>query len=348
MKILIIGAGAIGTMLGVSLADRNEVTFYVRESRAEKLRKNGFELNFAGKEKKIESPSLATSLKIGDEAPYDLAIVAVKSYSLDDILKSLDSSSFKWIMTCQNGIGNEEKLAGKYGIEKIISASITLPAAVDEKGKVTVTNAKGGIAFGKTSEDDSKPEEMADLFSESGFKTSVCNDYRAMKWSKVLLNMNSNALSAITTMTMEELFKSSEAVRLEKELFTEAIRLLRKNGIIPVDLPGYPVKAMNAMYEHLPVPFISAIMLLSGKAKSRGEKMPSLYIDIEKGNRNSEIDVLNGAVEQLGKDTGEPTPWNSFICSIFHEILSKSKTRAKYEDAPEKLLEDALKEVKKN
>ena len=345
MKILIIGAGAIGTMLGVSLAEKNEVSFYVRESRAEKLRESGLSLNLAGVEKRIEKPRLVTSLKKGGDSPYDLAVISVKAYSLDEILADLDGDLFRDVMTCQNGIGNEEKIGAAFGMERLVSGVITLPVAVGDGGKVTVTNAKGGISFGKTSPGDKKAAKAAKLFAEAGFRTSVCENYRDMKWSKVLLNMNSNALSSITSMTMEALFRSPEAVRIEKELFTEALGLLDREGVKCVDLPGYPVRLMNMMYRLLPVPLISAVMLLSGKARARGKKMPSLYIDIEKGSSRSEIDVLNGAVEKLGRDTGVKTPWNSFICGVFHDILEKRRDRDEYRDNPGKLLEEALKFV---
>lgn len=340
MRILIIGAGAIGTMLGTALSKNNEIVFYIRESKIEQFKKSELTVNFGNDIKKLSNPQAISSFS-QIQNPFDLAILSVKSYNTDEILEDLDTKAFNLITTCQNGIGNEEKLINKYGADKVVSSVITLPAAKNQDGSVSVTNLKGGISFGKTS-DKIRLDKIADIFSEAGFKTSICDNYADMKWSKVLLNMNSNALSAITSMTMEELFKSFSAVSVEKKLFKEALCLLNKNNIKTVDLPGYPVKAMCIMYDYLPEKAISAIMLISGKAKSRGKKMPSLYIDIEQGKKNSEIDVVNGAIKVLGERTGEKTPFNSFICNLLHSILEGKIPRNKYRNNPKLLLEDML------
>ena len=342
MKILILGAGAIGTMLGVALAEKNDVTFYVREAKKEKL-KNGMSLKMGSITKTIEKPQCITTLSPQEiEQKFDLAIIAVKAYSLKDLLSNLDSELFKYILTCQNGIGNEEELIAKYGKDKVVSSVITLPASVAGEGKTEVTNIKGGIAFGCDSEK-IPLKEIVDMFAEAGFNTITCDGYKSMKWSKVLLNMNSNALSAITSMTMEELFNSNSATKIEKMAFCEAFKLIEQENIKYCDLPGYPVKMMCFMYKYLPVFMIKFIMKVTGKAKSRGKKMPSLFIDLENGKSDSEIDVLNGAVVTLSKQLKQPAPYNEFLCNVFHELLTKKIDRDKYKNNPDKLLEDLKK-----
>jgi ketopantoate reductase len=110
MNVYIVGAGAVGTYLGEQLQRiGNSVTFAPRDAAA------------------------AEPLDI------DLAIVAVKSYDTDSAIaalrRALRGPGAAAIMTPQNGVGNEEKLAAAFGADNIVAAALTIPVGRDKEGR---------------------------------------------------------------------------------------------------------------------------------------------------------------------------------------------------------------------
>ena len=335
MRILVIGSGAIGTLLGVMLkSSGNEVVFYDHPDRLDSLQNESLSVIFAGAKKKIKSLDLLKSLEVCKE-PFDLAILCIKAYHTDDFIKSCPDGLFDRLLTIQNGLGNEEKLIDRFGIDKILSGAITLPVAKKDSYTVEITNNKGGIAFsgvnGKSCSD------IVKLFSLCGFQTVQCRNYQEMKWSKLLLNILGNALSAITSMTVQEIFDNRQMTLIEKKAIMEAISVMKKMGLKPVNLPGYPVKLMVLMFSLATPTIIEIIMSLTQSNMSRGDKMPSLYIDLESKSKNSEVDVLNGAVYHKGIELGFDMKANGFLFKILSGIVSGEIRRDEYSNSPDKL-----------
>jgi len=73
-------------------------------------------------------------------------------------------------------------------------------------------------------------------------------------------------------------------------------------------------------------------------AKGRGEKMPSLHIDLQAGRTRSEVEFLNGAVVRLGEKIGVPTPVNRVLTNILVDLTEGTQDKQKYSNHPEILL----------
>lgn len=337
MRILVIGTGAIGTLLGVMLKKTgNEVFFYDRPDRIGALRNESLSLIFTGILNKIKNLDLLDSLENYNGA-FDLAILCIKSYHTDEFIKSCPDGLFDRLLTIQNGIGNEEKLIDRFGIEKIISGAITLPVARKDGFTVEITNNKGGISLANT--DGTSCSDIVKLFSCCKLKTVQCRNYQEMKWSKLLLNIIGNAVSAITSMTMYEIFDNRQTTVIEKQAVNEAVSVMKKIGLKPVNIPGYPVKKMVFLFSLATPTMIEIVMSLTQKSMSRGDKMPSLYIDLENGSSNSEIDVLNGAVYQKGIELGLDVRANGFLFKTLSGIVSGDISRDEYLNSPDKLFD---------
>jgi 2-dehydropantoate 2-reductase len=120
MRILVIGAGALGGYFGACLvrAGRN-VTFLVRQRRAEQLAHDGMQVLSPHGDFKV-SPTTVSSDAIRE--PFDLVLVAVKSYSLDEAMNHFAPAigSSTMILPILNGMGHIERLTRRFGAERVV------------------------------------------------------------------------------------------------------------------------------------------------------------------------------------------------------------------------------------
>lgn len=338
MKILVIGTGAIGIMLGTKLAlTGSDVTFHDRPAVLERLSEKGARLI---EEKETKTPETVKTLLHPQEGFFDLALLSVKAYGTEEIAETIPAGLFGKIVTFQNGIGNEEILTAKFGADRVLSATITLPVLKHDSTTVEITNGKGGIGFAPVGENRKEALEGQQLFAQAGFETAFYPNYRDMKWSKLILNMTANALSAITSMTMAEIFSSRNMTSLEKRAVTECLSVMGRQKIKAVDLPGYPVKMMEKLFRYASPTMIELIMSLTGRKKARGSKMPSLYIERSSGSSRSEVDVLNGAVVREAERCGAAAPANRFLQETLNGILGGKLDGKLYEHNPQRLWQD--------
>jgi 2-dehydropantoate 2-reductase len=338
LKILILGAGAIGSMLGVHLIRAHEeVTFLDQQEVTEKLAKEGITLRLKDKEHHSDKIKTITSKELSRSSTcYDLVIVAVKAYHVGDVCTLIRRENFKNLITIQNGVGNEEALAGRFGPQGLISGAITLPVARGADGAVEMTNPEGGIALAPVNRGESC-EHLAGLFRRAGFTVKTYENYHEMKWSKLLLNIIGNATSAILDMSPSEIFNDRQLTRLEKRQFMEALEVMKGQGLKVVDLPGYPVRFISTLFGFSPPTLLEIIMSAGGSA-SRGSKMPSLHIDLSSGSMFSEVEVLNGAIAQHALKDGVDAPVNIFLYETLDGMVNGLIPRDTFKKNPEKLL----------
>jgi 2-dehydropantoate 2-reductase len=143
-----------------------------------------------------------------------------------------------------------------------------------------------------------------------------------MKWSKLLLNLVGNGSAAILDYSSVEIYDDPRLCRLEVEMLREALTVMRKLGLKPVNLPGYPMPLLAWGVRWAPA-FISRPVLRKLVARGRGEKPPSLLIDLHSGRGRSEVADLNGAVVRAGAQTGCPTPVNRTITEVLARLFEK-------------------------
>lgn len=267
----------------------------------------------------------------------DLVIVAVKAYdttaAIPEIARLCGPDTC--VLTLQNGIGNEEALADGLGGERILSGAFTLSASVPETGRVLQHTLSGGIGLAEMQVTGRRLATISEVFAHAGMRVRIYKDWRGMKWSKLLLNLLANASCAILQMTPREVFADSRLFRLEQLAFREARLTMRRMEIAPVDLPGYPVRLLCRVMA-LPGP-LARRLLAPRVTGGRGDKMPSLAMDIARGKRRSEVTFLNGAVTTAAAGCGIPAPANALLASTL-EAIAASGDGSSFHGHPEKLL----------
>ncbi len=361
MHILCYGAGAVGSLIGGRLAESGaaSVTLLARRDHVAAIRTWGLAL---------EGPSGRTVCKGADAitslddlaAPPDLVILTVKAYQTPEALSDLHDILRRGIpiLTLQNGVGNEELIASAAPEARVIGGAFTISVSVVRPGVVRQQTGGGGIAVAacaygvantRVSQDvragstaasgTSGAPGVADLvtiFQQAGFRAEAYQDYRAVKWSKLLLNIIANASPAILDLPPAAIVRDSRLFHLESEAFREAARVVRALGLRATALPGYPVPLLERV---MAAPeWVSRPVLGRHIGGGRGEKMPSLWEDLEKSRARSEVEVLNGAVAREGARLGVPTPVNMLLTGVLLSLASGARDRQTFRRNPEALI----------
>lgn len=343
MKILIYGAGAVGRYLAVKLAmSGGDISLIDRVDYSSIIKNDGLSLKtqkgfFNVKEVKFFA-GLDEIKKL--DISFDYVFFAVKSFDLDSaLLSALPVLKDSKILVFQNGIGNEELAFKFYPKDKIISATLTSAVSIDDKGAV-VTAEKGGI--GLSGIKSLPPEDLIDAFKSSNFVIDVYHSYREMKWSKLILNIIGNATSAILGLEPGVILKDRRVFAIEIFAVREILDLMRREKLKVVNLPGFPVRKLAFAVNLLPA-FVLQKLLAKKFSEGRGGKFPSLYLDLAKNKKDSEIDWFNGAV--LNYDGAFPA--NRTLTGILKEMVKGAIQRSQFYSKPDKLWQEFKKIQKK-
>ena len=307
MKIAIVGAGAIGGYLGARLSAAGEdVTFIARNRNLEAINARGFRLILEdGSE--LHAPGVRAVQRHADAGVQDAVLLTVKAHQVKDLLPELRAlfGPDTVVVTMINGVPwwYFHQLAGPWkgfaldsvdpgGViathiepERIIGSVVYPAAELQEPGVVKVIEGNRftlGEPDGSRSE---RVERLSKALMNAGFKAPVSKDIRGEIWVKLWGNLTFNPISALTHATLEDICTFGPTRELATRMMSEA----------------------RAVAQALGVQFrISLEQRLAG-AQAVGAHKTSMLQDVEAG-RVLELDALVGAVVELGRITGTPTP----------------------------------------
>jgi 2-dehydropantoate 2-reductase len=317
MNVYIVGNGAVGSYLGGLLQEIGVEVAYAPRS-------------------------------LADVKPYDadVAVVAVKAYDTPSAIATLHAAVTTpekcVFVSPQNGVGNEEQLVEAFGADNVVAAALTVPIGKDRDGHTHVAK-DGAIAFAPTGS--TAFNWLVATFASTGLPVRVCEDWRAMKWSKLALNIIANASCAILNVLPNRLVHYDRIFTLEIRMLREVRAVMRAMNLAPIDLPRYPVRALFGVAT-LPSP-VARAMLTSRIAGGRGTKPPSLLLDLRSGRPETEVGVLNGAVAAAGLEYRVATPVNAVFARVLDAISHMPQLWAKYRERPEALEAEVEAEVRR-
>jgi 2-dehydropantoate 2-reductase len=336
LKVLCIGAGAIGTYVGGSLAVAgHEVHFLDRPETLKRIRENGIKLQLSTGNYSLNPNNLwddiTPALKINE---FDFSILAVKSYDTDSVVDTWKEVADRMppVVCFQNGVENEQKIRQIIGNEKTISGTITTAIGRIENG--IVVEKLRGVGIENKNELSSL---IIDVLNQAGLNAVGFENSAEMKWSKLLTNVTTNASCAILNMTPEEILNNPTLFKIEIEQLREVLKVMKGKNIRVVDLPGTPVKLFALVIRYFPL-WLSRIVLKSSISKGRGGKMPSFYLDLVSGRMKSEVDYLNGAVVRNGVKAGIQTPVNKILTDTLMKLTMNEIRASEFDHQTEKYL----------
>ncbi|MEM3521763.1 MAG: 2-dehydropantoate 2-reductase [Candidatus Bathyarchaeia archaeon] len=201
----------------------------------------------------------------------DLILITTKAYdtekAVEQILPFLNENTF--VVSIQNGIGNEEIIARKVGVERTLGCMVIFGATIVEPGHVKVTVYASECLIGSISGKNEVTEYLAKTFSEAGILTLVTDDIIREKWMKAFYNMALNPLSAILKVPYGKLGEFKETKIIIKRIIQEAFKVANAKGI-----------KLKLNYEEY------FEFLLRKQLPPTSEHKSSMLQDIEKGKKN--------------------------------------------------------------
>jgi 2-dehydropantoate 2-reductase len=336
MRVLVVGAGAVGSFLGWAVAAGGGETTLVRR---------GFDgTPGAPVSLRVVRPDGAeTTVEVGvvgsiaDAPSPDLVIVAVRQYDLPDALTSLMQLPDAPVLTAQNGVGAEEAVAQARPSGTLLAASVTASVERASEGSVLLLRRGGvGLAAVRGEGAAALVESLATTLRAAAVDVVVHNDAAAMKWSKVVANLVANATSGILDMDPPSIYADPALFEVERDQLREALAVMRARGLRPVALPGTPIPLL-AFATTLPAVLArTALGLVVGSA--RGGKDPSLRGAVQLGGP-TEAGWLNGAVARAGTELGVATPVNTALASLVEQAATDPERSAWFRHRPDRLLE---------
>ena len=321
MKIAVVGAGAIGSVVGGLLSRAGgEVTLIGRRSHIEAIDKNGLIIEGV-------PGTIHVKVKTAEHLDFkpDLVFLTVKTQDVEEAVREIRPFvTGVPVVTMQNGVQSDRIVAAILGKDNIFSCVIMFAGTFLEPGKVTYSNIsdRGSVLIGSPCGPGGKRlEDIATLLNKA-IPTRSTQDIASAHWTKLLLNLN-NAIPAVTGLPMQDAYTYPQARLLSIELLKEGVRVLRSAGIRPAPVPGIPLSAMRLMV-NMPRPLASLILKRQIRASGSIPVYGSTLQSIKRG-KKTEIDYLNGEIVRLGERTGVETPYNSLIVDLVHRVETTGK-----------------------
>ncbi|PDV99547.1 ketopantoate reductase family protein [Candidatus Viridilinea mediisalina] len=293
MRIAILGAGALGGLIGFYLARVADVVLVdTWEAHVAAIKAHGLICEYAGQ---TEARSVCAVSEPHHVAPVPIALVLVKAHQtawaarVAAQLLTPDGVAY----TLQNGLGNYDMLAASLGAARVGQGVTTLGATLLGPGRVRLAGL-GPTTLGSVPEAQ-RAAALAEQFSASGLATSVSTEIEGLIWGKLLVNVGINALTALLRVPNGALATSPEARQLLEAVVCEAAAVAAAKG--------------------LTLPYADPVAHTLAVAQATASNQSSMLQDILRGSP-SEINTINGAIVREGERLGLPTPLNAMLTKL--------------------------------
>ena len=305
MKIAVLGAGSLGCAMGGVLTESGHEVWLINRhaDRVEHLRRHGLVMRVDGVDRRV---AVRAALRAQEVGPVDLVIVLVKSFHTDEAMAGALALIGRQtdVLSLQNGLGHEDILTRHVGRERVLVGRTYVGGSPLGPGHVIAAyhgkDTHLGELDGTLSE---RVVRIADAFNAAGLQTVVSSNILGTVWDKLLINVATGAITAITGLTYGQLYAQPQLQALGVGAVEEAMAVARARGIaLSINDPLF---AWNKAGAGLGADFKT-----------------SMLQSIEKGSV-TEIDYVNGAVVALGERLGVATPVNRSLVALVKGLESR-------------------------
>jgi 2-dehydropantoate 2-reductase len=304
MKTAILGAGAMGSVVGGALAQAgNDVILIdIAKETVETINSGGLIVeDKTGKRQTVKVRATDQPAAVG---PVDLIVVFVKCYQTESAVRSSAAmlGPRTVVLSLQNGWGNGPKIAELVGPDRLLIGVSYHSATTLAPGHVL--HAGEGMTF--IGEPDGRLSDRltatADLFNGAGITVTPTTSILKEIWSKLALNVATLPTSASIRLPAERLLQTSEMQQLMQGLLREVVAV--------------------AQAEKIPLDFDERWQAISDLlSKLAPNAKGSMLQDVEK-KRRTEVDVINGAIVEAGHRLNIPTPYNNAMFWLIKALES--------------------------
>ena len=307
MKIAVLGAGAMGSLYGAKLSanSKNEVHLIdVWKEHIDAVNSNGLQMEEGDDVLLYEN--LKGHISSEETGVCDLVIVFVKSTVTKTAVES-NAAVFgpnTVALTLQNGLGNIEQISSVIGAERVIAGTTAHGATMLSPGKIRHAG-KGKTIIGELGGHESdRIRKMAAVLEDAGMETVISGNVLGLVWDKLLVNVGINALTGITKLYNGQLLDYPEIEELLEKAVSEGVAVARAKGIrLGFDDPVAHTKD-----------------LCRATAANKSSMLQDILND-----RQTEIEMMNGAIVREGKALGIETPVNLALTNLITYLSRKKK-----------------------
>lgn len=306
MKIAILGSGAMGSLFGAYLSQKNDVWLIdIDAQKVDRINTKGITVV----EKEVRQVYMPKAVcKTDGLGEMDLIIVFVKSmYTIEALKQNRHLISAKtYLITLQNGAGHESKLLKFADKENVLIGTTQHNSSVSTEGDI-LHGGGGRTAIGVISGNSSRIRNIALNFTSCGIQTEVSDNVKKQIWTKLFLNTAASSLTAILQVPLGFISENPHACFLMESLARESVKAAN-------------TECSNCFIEDEVINDIKAVL---NNAK---EGYTSIYSDIKNGNY-TEVDTISGYVLDVAKKNGIPAPFHQFVVSMMHALEDKAHVK---------------------
>jgi 2-dehydropantoate 2-reductase len=235
MRILVLGAGAVGGYFGGRLAEAGaDVTFLVRPGRAARLHKSGLVIASPLGDARID-PQLITA---EDETapPFDLVIIACKAYGLVGAIEAITPflHARTAVLPLLNGMAHLDVLTEAFGAERVLGGTCHIGAALDEEGRILHLTPLQSMTYGELDGSLSERVRAFDAVAqEASFETVLSDNIRQAMWDKWVFLATLAAGTCLMRASVGQILACEGGEALMRELLEECASVAEAEGFRP-------------------------------------------------------------------------------------------------------------------
>ncbi|MFA9423694.1 MAG: ketopantoate reductase family protein [Sedimentibacter sp.] len=304
MKVVIIGAGAMGSIYGGFLAEAgNDVYFLdVYKEHVDTINRDGLWIEGCGKDRYIKNIKATSNPE--EVGIVDLAVVFVKSTITDLAIEQNKAvvGENTIVLTLQNGLGNIEKLMTVVKEDQIIAGTTAHGSNMLGPGKIKHAGHGATVIGELNGKVTDRIKEVSKLLNDAKLEPVVVSEnVMGLIWDKLLVNVGVNPLTAITGLRNGQLLDYPETEWIGTEAVKEGMQV---------------AKAMKIKLET-----VDAVGHFKDVCIGTAPNISSMLADVN-NKRKTEINNINGAIVRLGENNNIETPVNKVLTNL---VLLKEK-----------------------
>ena len=296
MKIAVMGSGGVGGYFGGMLARAgNAVTFIARGEHLRAIRKEGLRVVHNAGEFTVDASATDNAEEVG---PVELVLFSVKAYDTDSALQIMSPlvGPDTTVLTLQNGVESHTAVAKAFGEKHALPGAAYVESRIDSPGVVVQTGGVARLVFGEASgAETDRVRRVRDALLSSGLNAEVSPDVLATLWSKFLFIAAVAGLTSACRKRIGDLLGEPGY----RELLVKAMREIEAVG------RAKGINLDDAVVEQ-------TMEYVEGAVK---DITASMHLDLERG-RRLELEIFNGAVVRMGRETGVATPVNYMLYMV--------------------------------
>lgn len=303
MRITIAGAGAMGSRFGLMLhKGGNEVTLIDGwPEHVKAIKEHGLRANYNGEELTAHL-SVELQSEISSKEKTDLIILFTKAMQLDKMLQDIKPliDEHTKVLCLLNGIGHEDTIEKYVSKNNIFIGNTMWTAGLEGPGKAKLFGDGSVELQNLISGEEEKAKKLAEILSESGLNAKYSNNIHYSIYRKACVNGTMNGLCTILDTNMAGLGETKPAHDMVVTIVNEFAAVAKFENV-NLDIAE--------VVQHVETCFDPSTI---------GLHYPSMYQDLIKNNRLTEIDYINGAVSRKGKKYKVATPYCDFLTQLVH------------------------------